>query len=35
MPAHPYPLTLLPHRDVRANLVDDAGDLMTRDARIL
>jgi hypothetical protein len=35
MPPHTDPLTLLPRRDARANLVDHAGDLMTRDARIM
>jgi hypothetical protein len=35
MPADAHPLTLLPSRDFSANLVDDAGNFMTRDPRIL
>jgi hypothetical protein len=35
MPSHTHPLALLPRRDARANLVDHADNLMTRDAWIL
>jgi hypothetical protein len=35
MPTHTHPLTLLPRRDARANLVDHSGHLMPRDARVL
>src|SRR5262249_14305960 len=35
VPAHPHPIAFLELLDVRAHLVDEAGDLMPRDARQL